>query len=183
MMDVMTEVWCGIDPGLASMGVAFLLREENRWHAISVETVKTKSTAPMHERMLKLHAGIVHRAGTGYPKRIHYVVEEQEGARVGARHAGLTNHHADMVERVMGMIWEYNLTCPLAGGRELTEVTPHEMRKRVGLPAGATKKQMMMMLRKVVLGLPATMSLHAADAVIVAITGEQKYRHQRLMRR
>jgi Holliday junction resolvasome RuvABC endonuclease subunit len=175
-------MWCGVDPGLASMGVAFLLREDTRWRALHVDTVKTDASWPMHKRLLKLHAGVLHQGKTGYPSPIIYAVEEQAGARIGARHAGITNHHADMVERVMGMLWEYVLMCPYVHNKEpLIEVTPYEMRKRVGLPAGATKQQMLVMLREIVEGLPASMTLHAADAVVVALTGEHKYRQERMM--
>ena len=102
--------------------------------------------------MLKLHAGIIHQSRPGYPSwplPVLYAVEEQEGARLGARAAGVTNHHADIVERVIGMLWEYVLMNPYVHDNEpLIEVTPYEMRKRVGLPAGATKQQMLTMLEE-----------------------------------
>ena len=174
----MTEpvVWCGIDPGLAKMGVAFLLNESGRWRPLHVETVTTKASEPMHQRMLRLHGAIVHQQRTGYPLRVRYVVESQEAARVGARKRGESNFRADMVERVIGMIWELSLMCLYSAG-DLIELDPVVARKHVGLPKRATKEQIAMMVRRIVPGLPEKMSEHASDAVELALGGE---RHARM---
>ena len=167
-------VWCGIDPGLAKMGVAFLLRDENRWRAISVKTITTKSSDELHQRMFELHAGIVHRSETGYGSwRIRYVIESQEGVRAAKRLEGAFDFNSDRVERVVGMIWEHALMATHSDDNELVEVTPLQMRQCVGLKQNATKRQVADMVRRIVEKLPSVMSEHAFDACAAAIAGER----------
>lgn len=171
-------LWCGVDPGLANMGVAWLRRTGRRWEYIKAWTVETSPKMPYGSRLLELYVGLNAPLGmpTGLPR--FWAAESQEGVRVGKRERGETNHLDDRIERVLGIVW----TCGLQAnwGHEaltpITEVTPGFVRKVLSLPPKATKQQIAAMVRRIVKGVPADLDEHATDALAIAIAGERKAR-------
>lgn len=161
----MTGLRCyaGVDPGLAAMGVGRIRREGRGWLAELCETVRTDPKAPLDERLLKLWEHL--------PSGSVLAVENQSRARAGHSERGTTNAKAQMVERVMGLIWARAF---MSIARFPIEVTPAFVRRCIGLPPGATKGQVRAVVVRLVRGVPVRASEHAIDALAIAIAGERK---------
>lgn len=177
----MTEpmIWCGSDPGLAKFGVAYLLRQGGLWHALKVHTVTTVPADRMGKRLVKIRYSLLKQPALE-PKyvgtAIGFAYESQLGARMGHRERGDSNYNADLIERVIGLIWERSLMeFGSVTREEPVEVTPGFIRKSLGLSLRATKKQVANMVRRMVLGLPADLDEHACDAAAIAIAGERRW--------
>jgi Holliday junction resolvasome RuvABC endonuclease subunit len=154
--------YAGIDPGLAAMGIARIQREGSGWKATLCETVRTEPSSPLDTRL--------HMLWSMMPSGSVLAVESQHGARAGQQRAGITSAKAQMVERVMGVIW---VRAFMSIARYPIEVTPAFVRKCLGLKNNATKQQVRAVVTRLVRGIPARASEHAIDAVAIAIAGER----------
>lgn len=172
----MTDIiWCGVDPGLVHCGIAFLERQGHEWHALIINTVNTEPKDSMRLRLYKIWISL--RQEFGVPVR--YAFESQTGARMGHQAEGTTNHHAVLLERVIGMVY----ACGFMQASSTMEVTPRFMRKVLGLPARATKEQIAKVVRRLVKGLPKKMSSHAYEACGMAIAGAAAARAEEILLR
>jgi Holliday junction resolvasome RuvABC endonuclease subunit len=154
--------YAGIDPGLAAMGIARIQREDGAWKASLCETVRTDPKSPLDKRL--------HALWRMMPSGSVLAVESQHAARAGHAERGTTNAKAQMVERVMGVIW---VRAFMSIARYPIEVTPAFVRKCLGLKNNATKQQVRAVVTRLVRGIPARASEHAIDAVAIAIAGER----------
>lgn len=167
-------VWCGTDPGTRHIGVMWLKQADLRWEYVWGTTITTGVKDTMDERLAQVFDAIRYTEFMGYPTPVRFVVEAQEGARIGARKRGETNYHVDKIERVIGMVWLYAKQMSVCGV-PLIEVTPGFQRKCLGLSNKAKKDAMHKMLRKIVVGIPREAKEHELDAGCIAIAGERRY--------
>lgn len=172
MSDVELRSYSGIDPGLAAMGIAILRREGRCWVADVCETVRTEPKTPINDRL--------HTLWRNMPSGSVLAVESQHHSRAGHAERGTTNAKAQMVERVMGLVWARAF---MSIAEYPTEVTPAFVRKCLGLKNNATKAQVRAVVVRIVRGIPARASEHAIDAVAIAIAGERMAKVGKLARR
>jgi crossover junction endodeoxyribonuclease RuvC len=158
----------GFDPGLASLGSARLNRMGSTYRCHHAGTYRTGARLSDDERYALLWERIVETsAGCTV-----IAVESQHNAWAAKQATGETNANAVKVREVVGMLRAraYQL------GARLVMVTPREVRKALGLPAGASKARVRFMVEHVVTGWPSTMSEHAADALAIGVCGERMAR-------
>jgi Holliday junction resolvasome RuvABC endonuclease subunit len=164
----------GVDPGFANCGVAVLRgAPAQRLQPVEFRTIKTPSSWDMERRQEWLCGELSRTIPT--PSTVVIGCEEQARAYAGARERKETDDNALYVREVVGAV--RMLAC--VHGYAFVSVSPAEMRKVLGLPAGATKEQ----LRKLValyLSCPAPSSLHCSDAGAVAIAAARMARIWRL---
>jgi crossover junction endodeoxyribonuclease RuvC len=161
----MTGLIASFDPGLASLGSARVNRMGSVYRCHHAGTYRTGSSLSDDERFALLWDRIVENsAGCTV-----IAFENQHNAWAAKQATGETNASAVKVREVVGMLRAraYQL------GARLVMVTPRQIRKSLGLPAGASKEQVRAMVTRLVMGLPKTMSEHAADAVAIGICGER----------
>lgn len=167
---------CGIDPGLASMGIGLAEYPERR--LVHVETVHTKASQSVQERCAKL-ADRLERVG-----RANAIVvvglEQQHRAWAGAQESGRTNDKSTLArvgEGVARTVFHMLLT-------PLIELTPAFIRTSLGLPGNCAKSDVRSRVKRLVTGLPEGLSEHAFDAIAIALAaGTQHSVVSRLDRR
>jgi Holliday junction resolvasome RuvABC endonuclease subunit len=171
------RVALGIDPGLASCGIALLVREPGGpWRARFVETVRTKAREPLHDRMRQIFWAI--RSAPREPlqgvRPAEFVVccETQTGVQEGKRRSGETSASALLVQQVVGMA----RVVALSEGAQFVEVTPAQVKSVLPGMRTASKAQVQRAIRAFVRECPKVMSEHASDAIAAAIAGARRAR-------
>lgn len=174
----MIKVAIGVDPGLANLGLAVIVRgkQSGTWRNVHLETLSTNSKFPLDAR-LKLIANYMSEIViflTGIkPEEVSFAVEEQAGALEGRRREGRTNADALLVQQAVGVIrtvaWRFGIS--------VTEVSPQEAKRLLpGIKGNATKAQVQRAVRALVSNLPEKMSEHASDALAIAVVGARRSR-------
>ncbi len=169
----MIRVAIGIDPGYRAFGCCVIARdEEQRWVAEHVETVRTPSSMPFHERCQKVFNALqLMEPGPWEGLPCHQLIvscENQSGVHEGKRRAGGTNSDAMRVQQIVGMcrVFAYDL------GARFVEPTPAQAKAvLLGIRQTASKAQVQRAVRAMVRGCPKVMSEHASDALANALAG------------
>lgn len=169
----MIRVSIGIDPGYRSFGFGVIARDaEQRWAARHVETVRTPSTMPFHERCQKVFYALELMVSTPWaglpPHQLIVSCEDQTGVHEGKRRAGATSSDAMRVQQVVGMcrVFAFDL------GARFVEPTPAQAKAvLLGISRTASKAQVQRAVRAMVRDCPKVMSEHASDALANALAG------------
>lgn len=153
----------GIDPGTATLGYGFVREhEDGTLEALAYDVIRTKSSAPMPQRLQHIHESLLRLIDDFRPDRA--AVEELFFAR------NVTN--ALTVAQARGVVL---LTLSMANVT-IAEYKPNVIKQSICSDGRADKAQMKQMV-SVWLGLEALpKSDDAADALAVAITDLHSYR-------
>jgi Holliday junction resolvasome RuvABC endonuclease subunit len=175
---VTIRIVIGIDPGLASLGLALIERGVREpWRLLFSQTVRTSPGLDLHSRMREGYAALqalpVEPFRGAKPHEVIVACEDQAGVLEGKRRAGETNASAMLVQQVVGMarVKAFGL------GVKFVEVTPAQAKAVLsGIPRTASKAQVQRAVRAVVRDCPKVMSEHASDAIAVALAGARMVR-------
>ena len=143
----------GIDPGLASTGIAVLVGKGSRLTADLLTTVKTKPATPHAERLLALYRGVSDVLEA-------YAIE---AASVESWFVHPVSRSAMGMAEARGAL----LTAVAAGGVAVTEYTPNAIKQAVSGSGRADKAQVRAMVTRLTGANPT--SDHEADALAAAI--------------
>jgi Holliday junction resolvasome RuvABC endonuclease subunit len=174
----MIRLAIGIDPGLASCGIAVITKEvQQPWLAVHVQTVRTNNSDRPNERMAciywKLRA-IPRSVFQGFKiEEVVVACEDQTGVQEGKRRTGQTNASGMLVQQVVGLVRAFAFN----EGFSLCEPTPAQAKAVLaGIPRTASKAQVQRAVRAIVRDCPKVMSEHASDAIAVALAGARMVR-------
>ena len=152
----------GVDPGLANLGIG-VVRESGKTPAfVAAELVRTNSDSATPQRLLLLHDAVSRVLAEHRPDAV--AVEGQ-----------FFHQQAGTAFKVGEAVGVVLLACAKAGV-PVFEYGPMEVKDALVGTGGATKEQVIFMVRAT-LALPANpTSTHAADALAVALTHLATYR-------
>jgi Holliday junction resolvasome RuvABC endonuclease subunit len=158
-----------VDPGYAACGVALLDGSAQRWRALVLDTIRTKSGEPLAARLHTVWKRVGEIILASQPMPAVLAVEAQARAQAGYRERGQSADTALAVREVTGLLralaWQHGLA--------FVEVEPATCRACLGLPAKAPKAQVQRAVRAR-LSWEGRLNEHAADAGAAALAG---YRH------
>jgi crossover junction endodeoxyribonuclease RuvC len=152
----------GVDPGLANLGIG-VVRESGKTPAyVAAELVRTNSDVATPNRLLHLHSALARVIAEHRPDAM--AIESQ-----------FFHQQAGTAFKV-GEAYGVALLAGAQAGLPVFEYGPMEVKDALVGTGGATKEQVIFMVRAT-LGLPAgPTSTHAADALAVALTHLASYR-------
>ena len=144
----------GIDPGLRAMGWGVVESVDNRLGHVANGTIKTTADCPLAERLVCLHRGL------------QAVIEAWHPVTVAVE-VTLANKNPDSTLK-LGMARGMALATPALSGLSVGEYLPMIVKKSVVGTGHADKKQVQMMVARLLPGCDLH-SPDAADALAVAI--------------
>lgn len=144
----------GLDPGLAATGWGVIAADGNRLRHIAHGTVKTPATAPLHERLVALHDGLMalikaHGAAEAAVEEVFVNANPQSTLKLG---------------QARGVV----LLCAARAGLPVAEYATRLVKKAVVGVGSANKDQVQAMVERLLPGVKVT-GADAADALAVAI--------------
>ncbi len=150
----MSDTILGIDPGSRKTGYGFVRREGNRIHHLDNGVLQLSARAPLAERLLELHTGLMALIGRHHPtiaalEHIYFARNPQSALKLG---------HARGVA----------LLAAISGGLKVFEYSPAEIKRTVTTTGRAEKGQVQRMVQ-ILLGLPEIAQEDASDALAAAI--------------
>jgi crossover junction endodeoxyribonuclease RuvC len=172
------RVVVGIDPGLASCGLAIVTKEiQQPWRLVYSQTIRTPPSMDLHSRMHEIYTAM-QGVPTDLFRGVHmhealFACENQSGVLEGKRRTGQTNAAAALVQQVVGMarVRAFSLVV------RFVEPTPAQVKTVLaGIPRTASKAQVQRAVRALVRDCPKVMSEHASDAIAVALAGARMVR-------
>ncbi len=145
----------GIDPGLRRTGWGVIAREGNRLVFVACGSVETKERAPLSERLLSIHDGLVRVVETFVPDEA--AVEATFVNRDGASTLKL------------GQARGIAMLIPARVGLRVAEYAPNLVKKTI-VGAGHAEKTQIRMMIGVLLPKADPRTDDAADALAIAVT-------------
>jgi len=152
----------GVDPGIASCGVALLDSDTRRVRI--AKTIRSAPSADTRSRVREVADAVSAVIANG---AVALTWEAQDFAIVGQHKAGRTTHRSTQVLRIVGTLD----AIALALGLLCCEVSPRTIKRAVTGSSTASKEQVKTAVSRIFTGCPARMSEHAADAVACAWAG------------
>ena len=163
------------DPGLASVGWALLDLSGRRPRCIQLRTQRTSSEDRLQDRLGAIRGTLIQLAwftpegatlDPAKPNASVFVVEDQAPGQIAARKLGHTDANAAVARDV-----QHQLTGKAeAIGLQVVTIAPRTWRSRLGL-SRASDAQIKAWVRRMVDGLPKTLSIHAAEAMCIGVAG------------
>ncbi len=144
----------GIDPGLRATGWGVIDSVDNRLGHVANGTIRTTADCPLAERLVYLHRGL-------------QAVMEEWTPSAAAVEVTLANKNPDSTLK-LGMARGMALATPALSGVSVGEYLPMIVKKSVAGTGHADKKQVQMMVARLLPGCDLHSS-DAADALAVAI--------------
>jgi len=162
-------VYGGFDPGL-SCGLAFIEREGQHLSVLALEAVVTEPSDPLAARLKRIWMTLSHLLRTHRPLAL--CIEDQRQAQVAQAKRGEFTCDTSRVNQVVGLA----KGCCLAYGIPVIEVSPARAKiALLGPRCGKAGKQAVRERVSLMTG-RSRVSEHAADAVGLALAGEQEFR-------
>lgn len=166
----------GLDPGLASVGVALVERQRPvaplapAWRLVWCCTVTTSADDALEARLASLTGTLRDVLDRARQEGATVVgLEEQARAWQGHRRRGTTSHSALHVQQVAGIV----RGLVLSAGLDLLVVSPQQAKAAVGAPRTG-KDGVRVALPRLVAGLPARTNEHERDAVALALAASRR---------
>ncbi len=144
----------GLDPGLAATGWGVIVAEGNRLRHIAHGTVKTSATAPLAERLVALHDGLMTVIG-------------EHGATEAAVEEVFVNANPQSTLK-LGQARGVVLLCSARAGLPVAEYATRLVKKALTGVGSASKDQVQAMVERLLPGVKVV-GADAADALAVAI--------------
>jgi Holliday junction resolvasome RuvABC endonuclease subunit len=161
----------GIDPGLASLGLALVAIDGTTRRLLKAMTVHTAATSPFETRLDDLARETL----TLLTDADLVCFEDQGDAWHGQAQEGRTSADGRKVQEVFGMLRGLAISC----GRPRVVLRPQSIRAilGVGVRGAAGKKAVAFMVRRMVDAIPqeGRISQHAIDAIGTAVAGERHH--------
>jgi crossover junction endodeoxyribonuclease RuvC len=155
----------GVDPGVASCGLALVDVTARGYRCIRAVTVRTSADLRPADRSRQIVDAMLE---LGTPDA--YAVEEQAGASVGHFQRRTTNAAASRARDVMGAIDGV----AAVRGVKLVRVSPQRAKAAVGAARGRDKASVKSAVRALVADVPGRVSQHASDAIAIAVAGAKQ---------
>ena len=144
----------GLDPGLAATGWGVIVADGNRLKHVAHGTVKTLATAPLHERLVALHDGLM--AAIAVHGVTHAAVEEV-----------FVNANPQSTLK-LGQARGVVLLCAARADLPVAEYATRLVKKALTGVGSADKAQVQAMVERLLPGVKVV-GADAADALAVAI--------------
>ena len=146
----------GVDPGLANLGIGVVREDRRTPHFVAAELVRTHSDTPTPERLLELHDAVA-----------RVILEHRPDAL--AIESQFFHQQAGTAFKVGEAVGAVLLAC--ARGRvPVFEYGPMEVKNALVGTGGASKEQVIFMVRATLALSGGLTSSHVADALALALT-------------
>lgn len=156
----------GVDPGMASTGLAVIDQESGRFRLIHYSVLRSSPREALTVRLQRIHLG-VRDVIEGHGVRNMAIERVYVGKNV---RSALTLGHARAASILSAAL----------EGVEVAEYTPTEVKRAVGAGGAGDKDQVWRMVRMLVSGLPEKIPVDASDAIAIAICHLNRYSVGRL---
>ncbi|MEL6349842.1 MAG: crossover junction endodeoxyribonuclease RuvC [Myxococcota bacterium] len=145
----------GIDPGSNATGYAAVRRQRGRYFLLEAGVIRTHTKAPVPQRLLKIHLGLKEALQRLEPDCV--AIE------------AIFRHKSSESALRLGQARGVALLAAAEAGLDVTPYNPMTVKKTVGGHGRASKKEMIMLVSRLV-GATRDLPSDAADATAIAIT-------------
>ncbi|MCB9665027.1 MAG: crossover junction endodeoxyribonuclease RuvC [Alphaproteobacteria bacterium] len=151
----------GIDPGSTVTGVGVIHAERGRYRLVGTACLRTRSDAPMGERLAHIHEGLVAALREHAPDAV--AIE------------AIFRHKSSESALRLGQARGVALLAAAQCGHEAVAYNPMVVKKTVGAHGSADKEAVARMVR-MLLGVPLEGPADVSDALAIAITHAAHHR-------
>ena len=151
----------GLDPGLQNTGWGIIQVDGNRLSFIARGTVHTDKKAPLAERLMQIHNGLV------------AVMDEHQPDEAAVEETFVNKNPTSTLK--LGQARGIAMLVPALRGMPVAEYTPNLVKKTIVGTGHAAKEQIQMMVKTILPGCREGLSADAADALAVAICHAHHY--------